>query len=49
VDLQGMPPPSCTLLAIRGDRFELGEPPGVAALANLDAACRWAGTWLHRP
>ena len=48
-DLNGTSPPPCSLLAIRGERFELGEPPGVAALANLDAACRWAGTWLRRP
>ena len=49
VDLNGMPPPPCTQLAIRGERFELGEPPGVAAMANLDAACRWAATWLRGP
>ncbi len=47
VDLHGMPPPPCTQLAIRGERFELGESPGVAAMANLDAACRWAATWLR--
>jgi hydrogenase maturation protease len=41
-DLQGEPAPPCTLLAIRGDAFELGEPPGAAALAHLDAALRWA-------
>jgi hydrogenase maturation protease len=49
LDLHGMPPTSCTLLAIRGDRFELGEPPGAQALANLDAASRWALAWLGRP
>ena len=49
VDLHGMPPPPCTQLAIRGERFELGESPGVAAMANLDAACRWAATWLRGP
>jgi len=47
--LQGQPPPACTLLAIRGERFELGEPPGAAALAHLDAAVRWAQAWLATP
>jgi hydrogenase maturation protease len=45
-DLQGEAPPPCTLLAIRGDRFELGEPPSAAALAHLDAALLWARAWL---
>ena len=40
--LQGEPPPPCTQLAIRGEAFELGEPPGEAALIHLDAALRWA-------
>ncbi len=44
--LQGQPPPACTLLAIRGERFDLGEPPGEAALIHLDAALRWAQAWL---
>lgn len=45
-DVQGESPPPCTLLAIRGERFELGEPPGPVALENLDAALRWAKSWL---
>ena len=45
-DVQAEAPPPCTLLAIRGERFELGEPPGQAALAHLDAALHWAGNWL---
>jgi len=45
-DVQGEPPPPCTLLAIRGEAFELGEPPSMAALANLDCALAWAGQWL---
>ncbi len=45
-DLHGRQPPACTLLAIRGERFELGEPPGAAALAHLDAAVQWAQAWL---
>lgn len=44
--LQGRPPPACTLLAIRAQRFELGEPPGAAALGHLDAALQWALGWL---
>jgi hydrogenase maturation protease len=45
-DVQGEVPPPCTLLAIRGERFVLGEPPGLAAQAHLDAALHWAGSWL---
>ncbi|WP_372525379.1 hydrogenase maturation protease [Piscinibacter sp.] len=45
-DLHGEEPPPCTLLAIRGERFELGEPPRSAALANLDDALAWAERWL---
>ena len=44
--LEEQPPPACTLLAIRGERFELGAPPGQAALANQDAAVHWAQAWL---
>jgi hydrogenase maturation protease len=32
------PPPEAHCLAIRGYEFDLGAPPGPAALANLDAA-----------
>jgi hydrogenase maturation protease len=38
----GEPPPSW-VLAIRGERFELGEPIGEVASSNLDAAL--AGLW----
>ncbi len=47
-DLQGQEPPPSTLLAIRGNRFELGAPPGAAALANLEGAMRWVSQWLAR-
>ena len=47
--LQGAEPPPCTLLAIRGECFELGEPPGAAALAHLDAALEWAHSWISTP
>lgn len=44
-DVQGHAAPPCTLLAIRGERFELGEPPGETARANLSAALDWALDW----
>lgn len=44
--LQASAPPPCTLLAIRGLRFELGEPPGAAALMHLEAALEWSIDWL---
>lgn len=46
----GGEPPACTLLAIRGEAFDLGADPSRAALANLEAALRWAQAWLgHTP
>lgn len=45
-ELQGIPPPPCTLLAIRGERFELGEAPTKSALGHLDQALQWAIKWL---
>ena len=45
-ELHGTPPP-CTLLAIRGEHFELGVPPSAAALRHLDAAVLWAEAWLR--
>jgi hydrogenase maturation protease len=41
--------PPCTLLAIRGERFQLGEPPSAAALLHLDAALQWVQRWLSMP
>ena len=46
VELHDEAPPPCTLLAIRGERFELGEPISPAAATHLDAALAWANTWL---
>ena len=46
-DMQGEPPPPCTLLAIRGEAFELGEPPSKTALANLEHALAWVHDWLY--
>lgn len=48
-DLQGEEPPPCTLLAIRGECFELGAPPSVGALDHLAAALQWAEAWLAAP
>jgi len=48
-DLQRAEPPPSTLLAIRGEHFELGAPLSAAALAHLDAAVRWARAWLTAP
>lgn len=45
-NLQGQAPPPCTLLAIRGESFELGEPPGATALAHLELALKWAQNWI---
>jgi hydrogenase maturation protease len=45
-ELRQEPPPPCTLLAIRGERFELGQAPSGAALLNLAAAVQWASAWL---
>ncbi len=46
VELHDEAPPPCTLLAIHGECFELGEELSPAAAAHLDAALAWAGTWL---
>jgi hydrogenase maturation protease len=45
-NLRGEAPPPCTLLAIRGERFELGESPSPCAMTHLEAALQWAGVWL---
>jgi hydrogenase maturation protease len=45
-ELHGEDPPPCVLLAIRGEQFELGEPPGAAAMSHLEAALEWAEAWL---
>jgi hydrogenase maturation protease len=48
LDLHDEDPPPCELLAIRGERFELGEPLTPSAAAHLDAALHWARTWMMR-
>ena len=44
--VQGRDAPPCTLLAIRGERFGLGEPLSAAARQHLAAALRWACAWV---
>lgn len=48
VDLQGCAPPACTLLALRGRRWALGEEPDAAAREDLACALEWATGWLGR-
>jgi hydrogenase maturation protease len=45
----GRPPPPAYALAIRGERFELGEPIGAAARRHLDAAHVFALRLLREP
>jgi hydrogenase maturation protease len=45
-DLEDEAPPPCWLLAIHGERFELGEPLSANAEANLVAAIDWVRAWL---
>ena len=47
VDLQGRNPPGATVLEIRGESFELGEPMTAAAQANLAGATAWALNWIQ--
>ncbi|MDO8905050.1 hydrogenase maturation protease [Hydrogenophaga sp.] len=47
-DLERAEPPPCTLLAIRAQRFELGEAPGEQALADLALALDWALAWTRQ-
>lgn len=46
VDLHGCPPPACTLLALRGRRWALGEAPDSAAHDAVAQALAWATGWL---
>lgn len=48
VDLQGHAPPPTTLLAIRGEAFELGEPMGAAAQSHLALALAWGLAWVQQ-
>jgi hydrogenase maturation protease len=44
--LQGAEPPPCSMLAIRGLGFELGQPLSQAARGHLQAALAWAHRWV---
>ena len=46
VELHDAAPPPCSMLAIRGERFELGMEVSPAAANHLDAALAWAKTGL---
>lgn len=46
LDFAGCAPPPTTLLAIRGEFFELGEPLSDAAQRHLTAALAWGFAWL---
>lgn len=46
IDLHDAEPPPCTLLSIRGERFELGAGLSPAATRHLDAALAWTRQWL---
>lgn len=48
VDLHDAAPPPCDLLAIRGERFELGEDLSPAAASHLEAALRWTLDWVKQ-
>lgn len=45
-EIKGSAPPPCTLLAIAGEAFELGEPLSPAARTHLEAALAWTRDWL---
>ena len=47
-DLYAGPLPPCTLLAIRGEGFELGAPLSPAGDAHLELALGWCRSWLSR-
>jgi hydrogenase maturation protease len=48
-DINDGAPPACWLLAIRGERFELGEDPSESARSNLLAALAAAARWIELP
>jgi hydrogenase maturation protease len=45
-DIEDDEPPPCWLLAMRGERFELGEPLSESAVGNLKAALLAAVDWI---
>jgi hydrogenase maturation protease len=47
-DLHGHVAPAATLLALRGELFELGEPLSATANANLQIALDWGLDWIRK-
>lgn len=47
--LKGQAPPPAWLLAIRGERWELGESPSQQALDHLEQALCWTRQWCLEP
>ena len=47
-DLHGHAAPASTLLALRGELFELGEPLSAMANANLQIALEWGLDWIRK-
>jgi len=47
-DVYGTAPPPATLLAVRGECFDLGAPLSATAREHLEAAIDWATAWLAR-
>jgi hydrogenase maturation protease len=45
--LHGRSAPPCTLLAIRGESFGLGEPLGAEAGRHLEQALAWGRRWIE--
>ena len=45
-DIEDGAPPPCWLLAIRGERFELGEPLSEGAQQALQTALLLAADWI---
>ena len=46
-DVEGREAPPAWVLAIRGEHWELGQEPGVTALAYMSEALAWAMDWLR--
>ncbi len=46
-DVEATDPPPCRVLAIRGERWDLGTAPSPAALTHLNAALEWVRGWLE--
>ena len=47
-DIDDGEPPPCWLLAIRGERYELGEALSETARTSLESAILSAANWMDR-